>query len=354
MEKIIALLNEGKNFLRKEFNLGIEKSKIKLYSNKQWSEFCKLNNFEEQYSGLYLPEYYLAYVNKNSKFLIPDMFHELYGHGLFCEKSILGKELTNIIKEKRLVKDFLYSPIDLSKQIFGFMNYNIKNYEGFAMWLESKISIETGNKKLWEEKKQKLPKENVNVFEQFKQLENKISSFGLISQMGFPKYYSEETIRNLFSKLYSERLNSIDLAILYGSKKPESDIDLFIVSNNKTNNYFNGWLDVYEVNRDDFKYWLNNLDISITDPLFSGILIYGNENYFNFLKSLVIKTPISQESINYNISEAKKQQKILENNSLNNYQSKLCKSYINSFYKNSKQLVLGNKHLTLKNLNNAF
>jgi len=81
-----------------------------------------------------------------------------------------------------------------------------------------------------------------------------------MSQLGFPKYYDSHKILNLIERFYNSSFHNIEFIILYGSQKPESDIDLFIVSKNKSKNYFNGWLDVYEVNILEFQDKINKLE----------------------------------------------------------------------------------------------
>lgn len=139
--------------------------------------------------------------------------------------------------------------------------------------------------------------------------------------------------------------------LLRGSQKPESDIDLFVVSNNASRNYFNGWLDIYEVNRIEFNDWAKKLDISVTDPIFSGNLIYGNKSYFEKVKRKIKNQPITQEAIIHHLSEIERLKKYKTNIS---HEEDSRKKYIVSFSQNLEQLLLGNKPLTLKNLKEIY
>ncbi len=354
MLNLDSILEDASSFIYSEFNLNIEQSKLKLYSPENWHEFCKVNNFDANSEGLYVPASYSAYVRTDSPVLVSNVFHEYFGHGLFVEHSKLGKKLEDIIREGGNEKSYLFDKINSSEQQFGICSWNIGNYEGFAVWLEALLCEETNNREIWNLKKERSPKEIVNLFEFFRDAEKKLSRFGFMSQMGFPKYYTSDDVLNVLRKIYDSEFYNIDFIILYGSRKPESDIDLFVVSTNHSRNYFNGWLDIYELNRNEFYYALDRFDISVTDPLFSGKLIYGDNDVIEKLKEKILKKPITSESISYNILEAEKQKEFLKYFSEKDKRRKDCLSYIESFSRNAEQLKKGNKPLTLRNLKKIY
>ncbi|MEM4259928.1 MAG: hypothetical protein QXG00_01705 [Candidatus Woesearchaeota archaeon] len=158
----------------------------------------------------------------------------------------------------------------------------------------------------------------------------------------------------IIKKFYGSNINDVYLVLLRGSQKPESDIDLFVVSNNYSRNYFNGWLDIYELNREDFNRLSTNLDIIVTDPIFSGKLIYGDKNYFGQLKQQIQNQPITKEAVDHNLKEAEKQKSYWPLISEKDKRRKDCLSYIDSFSQNAEQLILGNKHLSLANLKQIY
>ncbi len=149
------------------------------------------NDFDLSSNGLYVPKSQIAYVNSESLFLVAKIFHELFGHGLFCEHSSIGKNLISIIEQNGNEKKFLYGSVK-PEQTFGICTKNIGNYEGFATWLEFLLCRETGNEEIGKEKKEKLPKEYAKLLEYFLDTEEKISRFGLLAQLGFPKYYEKD------------------------------------------------------------------------------------------------------------------------------------------------------------------
>lgn len=313
-----------------------------------------MNTFNVNSSGIYVPASYSAYVRTDSPILVSNVFHELYGHGLFVEHSQIGKQLSKIIQNSGDEKGFMFDEVNPQEQPFGLARHNIHNYEGFAVWLEALLCKETGNSQVWNAKQDGLRENYAQLFEFFCDAENRFSRFGLVSQMGFPKHYDNKKVLGVVKKIYGSAFRNVDFVVLYGSQKPESDIDLCIVSSNPSNQYFNGWLDIAELNREDFQNRLDHFDIALTDVIFSGKLIYGDEKQFVQHKQKVIDTAITQKIIEYNTRKSKLQQDYLAEYQDDDRMKKLCLSYIDSFSQNAEQLSLGNKPLTLKNLKKIY
>lgn len=339
---INELLYDANDFVKSEFGLDLSKSVLKYYSTSDWDNFCDLNGFDKTASGLYVPKSYTAYV-KPSSFIESNVFHEFYGHGLFCEYSILGKE---VVKSES--KDFLYSK---TNPYFGLTNMNILDYEGFAMWMESILCKETDNEKIWNKKRDIMSNDNVKLLEYFQSCEDKLSRYGFMAQMGFPKQHDVEKIVDVIKRLYAIEFSNIESIISYGSKKPYSDMDLFIVSNNPTRTYFNGWLDIYELNTKDFEYLKNHLDISVTDPIFTGTKIYGND--IELYQRSILNQSITKEAIEHNTLRSTQQfeaiktltdPRLIKNSS----------SYAKTYELNAKELSQGRKILTLKDLEKKY
>lgn len=349
-----SLLLDASSFIQSEFNLRLKQSQLKPYSPNNWQDFCQVNGFDVDSEGLYVPASYSAYVRTNSPVLVSNVFHEFYGHGLFVEHSKIGKKLVEIIKTGDDEKSFLFDEINSQEQPLGLCKTNIGNYEGFAVWLEALLCEATENSKIWQSKRERLPDDFISLFEFFQDAEQRLSRFGFMSQLGFPKFYDDDKVLMVVRKLYGPVFDNVDFIVLYGSQKPESDIDLFVVSNNPSTNYFNGWLDVYELNREEFNQLSTNLDIGVTDPLFTGRLIYGDINSFERLKQQIQNQSITQEAITHNLAEAEKQRDALQHFSETDKRRKDCLSYIDSFSQNAGQLSLGNKPLTLTNLKELY
>ena len=354
MTSLDSLLQDASSFVTSEFGFDIKESKLKPYSPENWQNFCQTNNFDINSSGIYVPASYSAYIRVDSPFLVSNIFHELYGHGLFVEHSQIGKQLTEIIQNNGDEKSFMFDEINSQDQTFGIAKQNIHNYEGFAVWLEALLCKETNNSKVWNAKKDGFRKDYAQLFEFFEDAEKKLSRFGLISQMGFPKHYDDDKVLDVVKKIYGSHFNNVDFVIICGSQKPESDIDLCVISSNPSNQYFNGWLDITELNREDFQNRMNNLDIALTDAMFTGKLIFGDENTFQQYKQSILEKPISQEMIEYNKRKSNLQKEYLLGYQDDERMKKLYLSYIDSFSQNAQQLSLGNKPLTLTNLQQLY
>jgi ribosomal protein L30E len=143
------------------------------------------------------------------------------------------------------------------------------------------------------------------------------------------------------------------MIILYCSKKPYSDIDLLVLSKNQCRSRSNGWLDITEINNGEFIEKLQRLDIAVTDPLFSGEVIYGNKDTCNRLKNIALNIPITQESIAYNTKMASIQLKNYEEET-NPELGNIYKSYNRSYMFNAISLSQGVKLLTLKGIEGEY
>ncbi|MFH1638373.1 MAG: nucleotidyltransferase domain-containing protein, partial [Candidatus Woesearchaeota archaeon] len=148
------------------------------------------------------------------------------------------------------IDDFLYQRFKLEAcNAGGCKSRSIRNYyghglyskysihkdqleeEGFALWMEYYLS-EVFNLDYDEE-----AIESKALLSCFAEYSNCYTDFGLIYSCGLPKYYTNQTLTEIIRKIYGE----VNLALIYGSKKPYSDIDLFLITEKKP--LFLGWLD---------------------------------------------------------------------------------------------------------------
>lgn len=342
-----SLLQDASSFVASEFGFDIEQSKLKPYSLDNWQEFCQVNDFDLNSSGIYVPASYSAYVRTDSPFLTSNIFHELYGHGLFVEHSQIGKQLTEIIQNHGDEKSFMFDEINPQEQPLGLCKTNIGNYEGFAVWLEALLCKETNNSKVWNAKKDGLREDYAQLFEFFEDAESKLSRFGLISQMGFPKHYDDDKVLDVVKRLYGSNFNNINFIIIYDSQKPYSDIDLFVVSA-KVQSGYNYWLDIFARTPEEFEKGLIHFSIAVTDPLFSGKAIIGGSDYQEQLKQRVLNQPITKEAIQYNLTQSDKQARIALIYPEGSKERRIAESYQQSFRRNAEELQKGNKILTLR------
>ena len=123
-----SLLQDASAFIEEEFGLGVDESGLKLYSAENWSRFCEVNDFDAESEGIYVPKSLTAYAKVDSEELVSNIFHEYFGHGLFCEYSSIGKKLVEIEQEGGDAHSYLYGEINQVTQPLGLMGRNIGNY----------------------------------------------------------------------------------------------------------------------------------------------------------------------------------------------------------------------------------
>ncbi len=348
MDSLEKILSNGAEFVKKEFMLPVPKIEIKHYSEESWKIFCENSGISSSINSIYLPNDNSAHIKDNPE-VAGDVFREVFGYGLFCEYAIPGMILREELRRGNL-EGYMDSP---RNSVFGITGYNITDYKGFALWMESIICTETGNDKIWEKRKENFNEYQINLWSAFKSAEENLTRFGLMSQMGFPKIYDSKKVVDVVRKFYGTEFDNIDMIILYCSKKPYSDIDLLVLSKNQCRSRSNGWLDITEINNGEFIEKLQRLDIAVTDPLFSGEVIYGNKDTCNRLKNIALNIPITQESIAYNTKMASIQLKNYEEET-NPELGNIYKSYNRSYMFNAISLSQGVKLLTLKGIEGEY
>lgn len=312
--------------LYSRFKVMPEKTQLFLYNSREFINFLDKKGLQKC-EGVYLSREYSSYVNLDSKYLPLILIHEYFGHGMFCEHSLYGKKIVfleqrqreieeNIRKRNNLVEGvrFKILPEDVFSQEYINNTKRILTLneigEEFALWLESYLCKETGYIELFESRFNKMfsKKEKEAILNIFYLSEN-LGEYGVMYEYGFPKYYDRNIVIDILRNIFKEKFNTIEFAILYGSKKPYSDIDLFIVSDG-IKGFFNGWLDIYSKSRAEFEYSLKMLDLSVLEPLFKGELILGDINEFKRIKEKIRNIRITEEAINYNFTKSEEQGKI--------------------------------------------
>ncbi|MDP3728006.1 MAG: hypothetical protein Q8R18_00990 [bacterium] len=338
------IIEQAEDFTQREIHCKPEQSKIKIYSQRDWQEFCKKNNFEQESHGLYIPQRKRAYLQTESPFFITNLFHEYFGHGLFYEHSLVGKELEKILENGEGGNTFLQQR--RSSSAFGLGKTHHEDYEGFALWLEAKLCNELGYQELWERREKTLPEPHRIIYNFFTQAEQKFTPFGFLAQLGFPKYYHSDKIKNFLQAVYQEQWKNIDMALLYGSQKPYSDMDLFVVSNN-SRNFFNGWLDIYELERTEFHYLLERFDISVTEAISTGTPIHG-ENMWRQAQEQIKTQHIKKNAARHN---RRKAEELREKTIFTSEREKrITLSYEISYRKAGEFLTQGNRVLGKRDL----
>jgi len=159
--------------------------------------------------------------------------------------------------------------------------------------------------------------------------------------LGFPKYYGGDKVKELLEKVYGEeKILSCSIGGIYGSRKPYSDIDLFVVSEDIID-YKNEWINIFTQTKREFEEQLKLFAVSLRDPLLHGELIFGDRSYFGLKKQQWLAQPITENAIRYNIQRHKELKEIAKTYPLGHKKRRLTESYSASYLQNALKLKRG-------------
>ncbi len=354
-EPLNALKETAERHLEDKFGLKCEKTKICFYDKDEWAEFCNATNAGSYTKGLFSMRDLTAHLLEDTPFLKQNFFHDYFGHGLYAEHSMQGRMINSLEKrfDKLESKFGKFKEKDPNYQLLKQLEKEVwADCEGFAMWMEHYLSGLTGNASECKKKFEKSSIERNIILENFINYSKQYGEDALLFSIGFPKRHDKKTIENVLKNIFSEDFDSIKLGLVYGSRKPYSDIDLFLVSDRIKSRNFN-WLDVYSIEQDFFEDMVRKLDISITDALFSGSWITGSHRYFNEMKHEVLKVPITQGAIDFHkvhSHRAKELALMAPNSAL----SRNAMRYNLSYLLSARELEQGRKPLTLNRLKSFY
>jgi len=367
-----SFVKESEEVLHSEFGFKPEKSKFIFYNPDSWKNLLKWRN--KNTKGFFLPRNLTAHIlNESLEWILPILIHEYLGHGSYCESTqkgnklvgyerklfsveeeLIGKELpenarigiiksndsTKLIESKESNYDYilqinpdnflLKSYLSLKEKHKQFAEQNLFYYEGFAIWLEEFLLRKLNHEDIWNRRENELKQSNFyNLYQQFKDFEDRNGTLSLIYKVGFPKQFSEEFIKKAINKKID--LEKLKFLISYGSRKSYGDIDLVAVyednMNEKSYSIFTGDLDITQIKEEEFNRRLNLFDIELTEPILTGELVMGDQDKFSKLRRNLENKKPSQETIDY-----------LTRKSLESYNTAV--HYFNSGIYEAKQLIL--------------
>lgn len=183
-------IQKAEKLLEKRFGFKLERSSLILHND--WDLFIKENNLDLYCKSVFFPKDLTAHVHKgNLEEILPLAYHELEGHGLYCEYTLQGKALVEAEKKFARLKG-------KEKQIFAseWLEYfqSIQPYfEGFAIWIEEFLLKGVGRDDLWVQRKKKLKQTPFNLehsyfdtYNGLKNFEKKTDVYKLWRSLGFP------------------------------------------------------------------------------------------------------------------------------------------------------------------------
>lgn len=359
MLEILKLKEEATQLLLDKFRIAPEKSSLTVYTPTRWIDFIIKNELNPASIGAYYNGDHSAHIKYQPKTSNIILFHEYFGHGLHAEHTKLGwlkheiskkleqeeKEASITTPENRAIFRQT-NPASIELDILN--KYTAEHCEGFATWMEWWLSRETGNEAIFRELLEK--------YNQYKDTLKKLVGYStengehaLLYSCGLPKYYDTKTLEGMLRTMYLWDFKSIDFALVFGSRKPYSDIDILLVSDKITDRN-NSWLDLSAVSREKLEELAAKLDLSITDPLFTGEFICGSRNMLEKTKKRILEAQITQDMIDYHRQHAEKAKQTGLSSKEGTKDRQTALRYNKSYLANAKELEQGRKPLTLKEL----
>ncbi len=315
-EELISDIND---YYQNLLGYSVENTALKLLSEEQWNFFCRKNNLNE-ITGVYLPRSQTAVVPEDNPL---SLFHEYFGHGLFCEQSLAGRKLVDLEKklleeEKQEFQEKQFSLEDIQKfrgnnRTFQELNElsekNLRLYETFALFSEYILSKRFDLEELFEKKYRSLISRS-NIMNTMINFSKECGDLSIFYQFGLARRTTPERVRKLLEGIYGkENIDKSRLILLAGSKKPFSDIDLF-ASSNYLPSTKKQWLDLVVLDEKDFERRLKLFEVQIICPISSGEFVAGDKKYWEQKKKQLLEQPITNDAIQYNLKLSKEQREL--------------------------------------------
>lgn len=341
------ILAQGLGLINEKFGLSLtEVDGPNLHDELSWKEHCKRYKIAHSNFGAFYPLLMQSHVVMGTPYTEALLVHEHIGHGLFYEHSQMGK-LIRFLEEALLNLEEAEKE-EKKKELETLTKGRIASIEGFAVWMEKYILGQLGMDEKWRlrfDDLKPLHREGLRLAEQE---EKSFGDYGVIYGAGLPKHYNSLDLVRLCKLYFGQKFTAIDFIILYGSRKPESDIDICVIGNLEETVVFEPWLDMKIENRNLFLRKLKNFDLLALSIIANGSVIFGNSSEIEKLRELVRNLSITREAIEYNQGRAERAKTNIENGNIYNLRSAI-KTMVTSRI-NSIALSQGKKWLRIEDL----
>ena len=283
------------------------------------------------------------------------LFHEYFGHGLYCEQNLTGRKLVDL--ERRLLEEekqefskrrFTLEDIQKFRQgnltfqeLENFRQENLGRYELFAIWTEYLLSEEHNLREDFERKYDSLARQEKEAADSVINFSQQYGNLATFYAQGMVRRIITERVRELLEDIYKDKLQDVKFALLYGSKKEFSDIDVFMVGSGTPNEAHSDWLDVKYKSHKEFRKGLRNFDVRILTPLMNGEFIFGDKNYFEQVREQVQNQPITEEAIRHNLKWSSRMQRLKDENSQDDFLKNKFNGYSQTYLANALALRQG-------------
>ncbi|GEM_PF-4932372 len=297
MEK--RLLTQAKEIINQTLKLDLSEVKGPFFHNENsWKEYVSTNSLNYQADGVFIPESMQAHVCKERKFSEVTTLHEYIGHGLFYQHAELGRALREKYVEQENLKGEY--KVKAKAELEGVIKERRPFIEGFALWTEKYLLKSLNQTKKWKQRHTTYKKDELKNLEVVEKEENKFGALGIFYGTGIPKNYNSAEIIQICNSYFKEKAKEIELIILFGSRKPKSDIDLLVVGNLPEEQVYTSWLDMHVQPSELFTVNITNFDLLTLSAIANGSAVMGNKNTLSQLKEKIKKQPSTLNAINYN------------------------------------------------------
>ena len=358
--KIKNYLDSSNEFYQNLLSYKPEQTSLQQVQKSQWNEFAQQRGLNPNSSGIYLPRNQTAIIKEQNPL---SLFHEYFGHGLYCEQSLAGRKLVDLEKklleeEKQKFNKRKFSLEDVQrfrkqnktfKELDNFRKNNLARYELFAIFTEYLLSKEFSINEMFEKKYDGLSDKNKEQVEEVITFNNTYGNLATFYEFGLARRTTPKRVRRLLEDVYGvNKTNNSKLILLTGSKKPFSDIDLF-ASSNYLHSIKNSWLDLVSFNEKDFERRIKLFEVQVTHPILTGEYIAGDKNYLKQKRKQLQEQPITKEAIQHNFRKAE-QERIASEETNEEELKRIYISYSQTYLANALALRQGKRILIKEKL----
>ncbi|MCK9568219.1 hypothetical protein M0R72_04675 [Candidatus Pacearchaeota archaeon] len=210
--EFISLINE---YYQNLLGYQLEQTSLQQIPESKWEKFSTQRGLNPNSSGIYLPRNQTAVIQDGNQL---SLFHEYFGHGLYCEQSLLGRKLIDL--EKKLLeeekikfsnKQFTLDDLDnfrLQNDIFNeldnFRKQNLIQYELFATWTEYLLCKEFNFKNKFEKKYDLFCKEDKEVVDSVVNFSESYGNLAMFYKLGLARRTTPERVKKLLEDIYGK------------------------------------------------------------------------------------------------------------------------------------------------------
>ncbi len=358
--KIRNLLDISNSLYQDLLGYKLEQTSLQQVSESQWKEFALNKGLNPNSSGIYLPRNQTAVIQEENPL---SLFHEYFGHGLYCEQSLSGKKLVDL--ERKLLeeekqefngKQFTLEDVKRFRknnltfqELEEFRKQNLAKYEIFAIWTEYLLFEKFNLRDMFEEKYDSLLKPEKETIDSIINFSKQYGNLATFYAQGLARRTTPERVRKLLEDIYGDKLNRVKFASLYGSRKEFSDIDVFIVGED-LEEIQTDWIDVRVEGNIKFENRVRFLDGSLVCPLFDAECILGDREYFETMKNQFKNSPITEEAIKHNSKMSKEQRRRAIEYPESSEERIQGLAYSKSYLRNALALKQGKRKLTKESI----